>query len=534
MRRNNKTIKKRMLILSSLLLLLGCRSTAGSPPQPQPEMKSYSLSNPQAKPVIIVLIDSLMDEPLIGAIQAGRAPALEYVYTRGQYFPRVVSSFPTMSVTIDSSLMTGSYADQHRIPGLIWYSSPEKRMIFYGNGPKEALKLNQEQVFLDAVYRLNQQHLGKNIRTLHEELADKGKSSASINGIIYRGRTNHVLKLPPLVAWVGKQLPEQLTVSGPALLSYAALAQLDPANKMNARLWDKYGMNDLFSAHDAAYLIREHKLPDVTFVYFPGNDSPTHKKGPSTLDGIANADLALQSILNTFGSWEEALSSATWIVMGDSGQTQVQDDRRAAPVDLTSLLAPYRIAKLTRAMEDTDQIVLAVNERMAYIYVTDPRVSLSDVAGRLQQEEKLDLIAVKDKDNWNIHLKAGLGTTEFSYHPIGPYQDEYGQAWTISGDPGVADITLTGQQVSYGRYPDILARLNGAMHCQEGRFIVVTVKPGYELHSESSPLHSGGAHGSLHEQDSFVPLLIAGTASRPKTLRLVDMKEWILKLADGE
>jgi hypothetical protein len=41
---------------------------------------------------------------------------------------------------------------------------------------------------------------------------------------------------------------------------------------------------------------------------------------------------------------------------------------------------------------------------------------------------------------------------------------------------------------------------------------------------------SNGAHGALHEKDSLVPLIISGTNTRPKTLRIVDIKDWILQL----
>ena len=90
------------------------------------------------------------------------------------------------------------------------------------------------------------------------------------------------------------------------------------------------------------------------------------------------------------------------------------------------------------------------------------------------------------------------------------------------------------RQLTYGKYPDALARLYGAMHSHPGRYVIVTVQPGYELITESSPTHiGGGAHGSLHAVDSLVPLLVTGTDSRPKSLRIVDLKEWVLRLVNA-
>ena len=50
----------------------------------------------------------MMDEPLKKAIQENKAPALEFFLNHGRYNKSLVSSYPTMSVTIDSSLITGT------------------------------------------------------------------------------------------------------------------------------------------------------------------------------------------------------------------------------------------------------------------------------------------------------------------------------------------------------------------------------------------------------------------------------------------
>lgn len=93
------------------------------------------------RPVIFLMIDSLMDEPLQKAMKEKQVPALEFLIQNGQYYPNVVSSYPTMSVTIDSTLLTGTYPDHHNIPGLVWYDEKEKRIVNYGSGKKKLLLL---------------------------------------------------------------------------------------------------------------------------------------------------------------------------------------------------------------------------------------------------------------------------------------------------------------------------------------------------------------------------------------------------------
>ncbi|QYR21158.1 alkaline phosphatase family protein [Paenibacillus sp. sptzw28] len=519
-----------MLMLCLSLLVTGCRAEPGQRIN-HLKVKSEITNNGKPKPVVLIILDSLMDKPLRKAIGEGRAPALKFLINNGRYFPHVVSSFPTMSVTIDSTILTGTYADRHHVPGLVWYNGKDKRMVFYGNGAKEALKIDQLQVFVDAVYQLNQVQLSKNVKTIHEELAERGMESASINAVVFRGKTEHTLIVPPTLA-ATTRLPGQVRVTGPKWLSYAALAQQDPKNIRNTRAWDKYGMNDEFSAQETAFLIKQNKLPNVTITYFPENDNTLHRKGPTELGGIEKADQALQDVLNAYGSWELALKNAAWIILGDSAQSYVYEDRHESIVDLRPHLNRYKIAQLNRPVTAGDQIVIAANERMAYIYSIDAKLELSEIVELLQKEDKLDIIAMKEDKG--ILVTAGKNGKTFVYRPGGKYADEYGQSWTLSGDSGLVDISIVNNRIKYGRYPDVLARLYGSVHSHEGKYVVVTSKPGYEIVGESSPTHDGGgAHGSLHELDSLVPLIISGTNTRPKTLRAVDIKDWILKLSHG-
>ncbi|HEX3031418.1 MAG TPA: hypothetical protein VHS59_04150, partial [Bacillota bacterium] len=56
-----------------------------------------------------------------------------------------------------------------------------------------------------------------------------------------------------------------------------------------------------------------------------------------------------------------------------------------------------------------------------------------------------------------------------------------------------------------------------------------TAKPGCEFDGEGVPVHRGkGSHGSLHREDSCVPLLIAGTEQTLKRPRIIDFVPFIL------
>jgi predicted AlkP superfamily pyrophosphatase or phosphodiesterase len=146
------------------------------------------------KPVVMIIIDSLMDLPLLEAIHSDKAPALKFLKEKGQYFPRMVTSFPTMSVCIDTTILTGVRPNQHHIFGLTFLHRKENRVINFGTGPKETFAFGLKQFLADSMLNLNQQFLNKDVKTIHEEYEGQ---TASINAVIYRG--NKALYSTPLV-----------------------------------------------------------------------------------------------------------------------------------------------------------------------------------------------------------------------------------------------------------------------------------------------------------------------------------------------
>lgn len=487
-------------------------------------------TNVKKKHVIMLVVDSLMDQPLQEAVKKGEAPALRFFMEHGKHFPNIVSSFPTMSVTIDSTLLTGTYSDVHKLPGLVWFSEKEKRLINYGTHIKELRKTGLVKWMKDILYHLNENHLSKDIKTIHEELADNGKLSASINAYVYRGRNSHHLKLPKLVTFF-KLFDHNPAIHGPKLFSYGALFRLNPSKRHN-HFWQKYGFNDKFSARELIYLIENNLLPAFTLVYLPDLDHNVHRKGPQNTKGIKEVDRQLRKVLDTYGSWEEALQDNHWIVMGDSGQVSMDTVRKKALIDLKQLLRSYQIMKLKEGVKDDDQIVLGINERMTFVYSLDPvQLSLSTIAKTLQKDDRIDVIAWKEKEA--IHVISGVKAGELIFQSNGDYVDQYGQSWSVRGELEILDLTLKNNEIVYDTYPDALSRLQSALVSHEGSYLIIHAKPGFEFIGESSPTHVGGAsHGGMHKQESLVPMIVTGTSSAPKHLRMVDLKDWILTLID--
>ncbi|GIM46309.1 hypothetical protein DNHGIG_18580 [Collibacillus ludicampi] len=482
------------------------------------------------KKVILLLVDSLMPHLLESCIQKKSIPALQFLKERGRYWPEFVTVFPTMTASVDSSLLTGVYPNVHRVPGIIWFHPQEQRVIDYWNGWRCAWKLGLTACTRNVLYHLNENHLSEGVTTLFEELEDRGKKTASINALVHRGRKKHRIKFPFLLNVLsGFRLNGE--ISGPEILTFGTLAQnnLNRAIPRYLKGWRKFcGFNDSYAVQAAKTLILSKDQPDFMLVYLPDNDHEVHKKNPDHAErSLIRVDRHIQELLNAFGSWEEAIVQCVFIIIGDHGQTRIGPNKEYT-INLDHLLRPFRVLQLGEEVGDHD-LVVCNNERSAYLYPLK-KGKQEEMVQQLMTEERIDLIAWK-KDR-GVVVKQGGSRGELYFAPGGSHVDIYGSKWTIVGEPAVLDLRVHQGTIHYGDYPDALSRLFGALYSQEIPMIVITARPRYEFFCRYYPKHlNGGCHGSLHKYDSLIPLMIAGTEhpiNEPP--RLIDLKPFILGL----
>lgn len=493
-------------------------------------LEEKKINHPE-KPIIFILIDSLMEEPLQKVIDEGKAPALRFFQENG-YLQQVISSYPTMSVSIDSTILTGEYPDKHQIPGLVWFDVENKEMINYGSAKGETWKTGLRNVLENTFYHLNHTHLNKNIKTIHETLAEKGWQSASINSLIYRGPIETKLNLPYILRKMNFQSFNG-KVQTPALFSYGRFSQYHSKNNVNTFPWRRFGFNDAFTALELIKWIEANQLPHFTFAYFAELDQPVHKKGvEQSLSAIEKVDNQLQNILNTFPSWEAALEKVIWMIMGDSGQSNVRNEKKEALIPLNDLFDAYQLFDVKKGVRKKDDLAIAYNERMAYIYPLHDQISTEQVIETLSKEKRIAFMAWKNKDSF-ISVTTPSKREQLKFAPGGPLKDLYKQTWKIKGDASILDLKITENHLSYGNYPDGLSRLYSALHSHRGDYIIVDAKPGFEFVGEGTPTHVGGAsHGSLHKKDAMVPMIVLGTDIKPKHFRAVDLYDWFLQILD--
>ena len=489
------------------------------------------------KKVIMILIDAIMPDALENSIKTGKAKALKFLMDHGYYDSKLVTAFPTMTASVDCTLMTGVYPDQHKVPGLIWYHPEEKRVVDYVNGFKTTLSLGIQNTAKDVLIELNEKHLNKKTKTIYEELADHGKSSGAINFIIHRGNKSYQLKPPFLFNLVTRFKMMNKPISGPDLLSIGAFVKPSlPGRKLvwnlNHSVFKKYGINDNYAIEITRYIIEAGRQPDFLMVYLPNHDHYLHKHINQPLESIKKVDQNLEKLLDSFGDWNKAIEQNTFIILGDHGQTEIgKEDYHN--IDLDYLLKEYKIPSVGEKAREEHDVVFANNERMVYIYPLKKEIKQSLIK-TLLTEENIDFIAWKEKKKVKVVNSNGKELTFFKANE-NEYLDPYHQPWSVEGDLTVLDISLKEKQIQFGQFPDALSRLYGALFSQEVPVIVANAKPSYEFISKTFPTHlGGGSHGSLNYKDSIVPLLVSGAEKNPPSpMRVVDLKEYVLQLLNS-
>ena len=489
----------------------------------------------QKKPdrVVYLVIDGMNREALEQATASGKAPALDFLRRSGTYVRDFVATFPTITPAATASLITGATPAEHGIPGMCWYDRDARRFVNYGQSPRAAIVEGISQVVEDLLENLNAKHLSPNVRTLHESLDEMGRTSASVNYMIFRGPHRHELE-PNLLERLlfRKKMPEALwgprehyfadVVSGPSD------ACSDMLSVRNAK--KRIRVTDAWAACVTRELL-ERKEADHILFYLHENDHCSHREGPaSQVDSLAEADKHIAFVLDGFESWEAAVREVGWVVASDHSQSSVSDEEDHI-LDLGDLLSDFSRVEPDSGEEpfgDND-IACAGNGRVGFVYLNETRKDRvrGPVVDALLRERGVDQVMWREGDSYIV--ATDRGTLRFAEASHDGVVDERGNKWMLTGELGAVDAIVEGNDVVTPTYPLALWRIKSALDLDRIGDIVVTTKLTYELCDLAGADHRGGGdHASLHAQDSLVPFI--STLGRiPSGAATVDVAPHILE-----
>jgi hypothetical protein len=422
--------------------------------------------------LILAVIDGLTPDVFEDAVETGSAPALAFLAHHGSY-RRGVSTFPSLTPVCLSSIATGAHPDVHRIPHLVWWHRGEQRLVEYGSSFAAIRAAGTRRSILDAIFNMNEQHLGREAVTVYEALEGAGLITAAVNITCYRGRRAHL----PLVP--GFTRPAY----GPREFFFYSLFESEVTGAPVAVFGRSTGSIDAYAAYVGRWLVTRDGF-DLLVYYLPDYDFASHALGPGgSQEALARSDAAIGALLEAAGGPDEFLERYAVVVCSDHGQTQVD-----------------RAVSLEASLAGAEGVLITASNRAGMVYrLPGCREEPPELARRLDGSAAAEVVLWRDGDE----AVARRDAEELRFAPADG-------AWRTSGDLALLD------------QPDALERAWAALGNPNAGELLVSPPPGVELTDLAGRSHlGGGSHGSLETGDSEVPILTVGLDAEPR--RIVDL-----------
>ncbi|CAN5763133.1 hypothetical protein BH24ACI4_BH24ACI4_07100 [soil metagenome] len=482
--------------------------------------------------VLLVVIDAATPRVVCPAIRTGRLPVLARLADAGGMHEGSISIFPSITPAATTSIITGAYPSEHGIAGASWFDTARQEVAYYGDDFWVIAREGFGQFVRDFLLRLNGDRL--KAPTMFEMVEQSGRTAASVNYLVFRGRHPHRARIPGLMAALpGVSLSE--VIEGPSVLYLGDFVGTPTPDGRTVEgkggVLHRFGMDD----ESTGALLRDlfsGERPDFTVAYFADNDYRSHEVGPhASLPVVERVDQMLGEAFEAAGGLEHLLADTYVIVTSDHGHCENLSTPSRAIVRLDELLGNFRQAALGRPWQEGEQVLICPNMRAAQIYVRES-ILIEDIAREVLQDGRLDQVMWRTS-----HTKPGAdgytvltsrGRLEFTRESGSrTFADAFGGRWSFRGEADTLGLQVDGETLEFDQYPNAFERIAGALDLGESGEIWVTARPGCEFEVPGGKAHVGGAsHGALHALDSLSPVIIAGGATRPRLprhMRLVDL-----------
>ena len=424
------------------------------------------------KKVILVVIDGLTPEVFEDAVETESAPALAFLARNGSY-RRGVSTFPSLTPVCLSSIATGAHPDVHRIPHLVWWHRGEGRLVEYGSSFAAIRAAGTRRSIVDAVFNMNEQHLGRDAVTVYEALEDAGLTTAAVNITCYRGRTPHLPVVPGLTR----------PAFGPKGFFFYSLFESEVTGAPVGVFGRSTGSIDAYAGYVGRWLVTRDGF-DLLVFYLPDYDFASHVLGPgANQEALGRSDAAVGALIEAAGGADEFLERYAVIVCSDHGQTGVE-----------------RAVSLQASLGRAKGVLVTASNRAGMVYrLPECREDAAELARRLDGSPAAEVVLYRE-DAEAVARRQG---EELRFAPADG-------GWRTSGDPSLLD------------QPDALERAWAALANPNAGELLVSPPLGVELTDLAGRSHlGGGSHGSLEAGDSMVPILTVGLEAEPR--RIVDL-----------
>ena len=424
------------------------------------------------KKLILVVIDGLTPEVFEDAVASESAPALAFLARNGSY-RRGVSTFPSLTPVCLSSIATGAHPDVHRIPHLVWWHRGERRLVEYGSSFAAVRAAGARRSIVDAVFNMNEQHLGREAVTVYEALEGAGLTAAAVNITCYRGRTPHLPIVPGLTR----------PAYGPKEFFFYSLFESEVTGAPVAVFGRSTGSIDAYAGYVGRWLVTRDGF-NLLVYYLPDYDFASHALGPGSNEvALGRSDAAVGALIEAAGGPDEFLERYAVVVCSDHGQTDVE-----------------RAVSLEASLAGAKGVLVTASNRAGMVYrLPECREDAAELARRLDGSAAAEVVLYREGGE----AVARRDGEELRFAPADG-------GWQTNGDVSLLD------------QPDALERSWAALANPNAGELLVSPPLGVELTDLAGRSHlGGGSHGSLEAGDSLVPMLTVGLDAEPR--RIVDL-----------
>lgn len=264
--------------------------------------------------------------------------------------------------------------------------------------------------------------------------------------------------------------------------------------------------------------------PDYLFAAFTGVDKASHARGhehamvSEALAIVDHAAARLRDDAERGGWWAD---THLWIV-SDHGHSPVaaHEDllRVVADTGLRSVAHPWSAGVATQAA------VMVSGNAMAHLYLDVERRSRpwwpalaarhGALAEALLRRPSVDLMLLPHGADRCEVRKRGLGTAFVERAAARfRYRCESGDPLAMGGDfDGSADDAFDAMRE--GDYPDGIVQIAALAGSARAGDVILSATPGWDFRARYEPIPHRSAHGALHREHMWVPLLTSRPTSR--------------------
>jgi len=263
------------------------------------------------------------------------------------------------------------------------------------------------------------------------------------------------------------------------------------------------GTRDAYSGCVGEHLA-EYGLYDFLLFSLPDNDHYSHRHGPdATVTSIAWADRNLQRLADGAGGVDRFLEQNAVVVMADHSQSRVTDR-----IHITEAFGDWQVLRPNDPRPAAAELAISPGGRfaMAYLLGEDGNRSarLERLLRRAADVEGVELAVWAENGEACVRSDDG----ELRFAPGSSLRDARGGLWEVEGSLAVLDAARSAEEITMPSYPDALGRIWSALAAGGTGDILLSAAPGYEFVDWGGADHvGGGSHGSLHADDSLVPLV---------------------------